>query len=246
MPAIADSLRDLHLLHQRAQALRDRIASGPKTLAARQLALAKRQAELDQTKKTLHDAKLQLKKEEHHIQGIDSKIDDLKGKLNLIKKNDEYKALQNQIAHERATKSKVEEEMMVALETIETSTADVARVEADTKRYGDEVAALEKQITEQAAAYKVQLQEFEAAIVAAEAAIPTQFRDNYRRIVARYGADALAACEDRSCRGCYTALTPQMLNDLINAEGLSFCLSCGRLLYMTEPEVANTRRTVKS
>ena len=32
-----------------------------------------------------------------------------------------------------------------------------------------------------------------------------------------------------------------MINDLINGAGLSFCLSCGRLLYLTEPEVANTR-----
>ena len=29
MPATADSLRDLHLLHQRAKALRDRLTSGP-------------------------------------------------------------------------------------------------------------------------------------------------------------------------------------------------------------------------
>jgi hypothetical protein len=33
-----------------------------------------------------------------------------------------------------------------------------------------------------------------------------------------------------------------MVNDLINGESLTFCLSCGRLLYMAEPEVANTRR----
>ncbi len=31
MPATADNLRDLHLLHQRAKALRDRLTSGPKT-----------------------------------------------------------------------------------------------------------------------------------------------------------------------------------------------------------------------
>jgi predicted nucleic acid-binding Zn-ribbon protein len=97
-PATAQNLSDLHLLHQRARALRDRMASGPKTLAARQLALANRQAELEQAKKTLQDSKLQLKKHEHSIQGVDTKIDDLKVKLNLVKKNDEYKALQNQIA----------------------------------------------------------------------------------------------------------------------------------------------------
>ena len=40
MTATAEILRELHLLHQRAKALRDRLASAPRTLAARQAALA--------------------------------------------------------------------------------------------------------------------------------------------------------------------------------------------------------------
>ena len=47
MTATADALRDLHTLHQRAKAVRDRLESGPKTLAVRQAALAVRQADLE-------------------------------------------------------------------------------------------------------------------------------------------------------------------------------------------------------
>jgi predicted nucleic acid-binding Zn-ribbon protein len=245
-PATAQNLSDLHLLHQRARALRDRMASGPKTLAARQLALGNRQTELDGAKKTLQDSKLQLKKHEHSIQGVDTKIDDLKVKLNLVKKNDEYKALQNQIAHENTAKSKIEEEMLVALEAIEVKTAELVKLEVEVKRFDAEVTALKQQIDDEAVSHKSQLQELETAIIEAETAIPEEYRAQYRRIVLRYGADALAACEEASCRGCYTSLTKQMLNDLINGGGLCFCLSCGRLLYMTEPEVANTRRTASS
>jgi predicted nucleic acid-binding Zn-ribbon protein len=247
MPATAQNLSDLHVLHQRARALRDRLASGPRTLAARQLALANRQAELEQAKKILHDSKLQLKKHEHSIQSVDTKIDDLKVKLNLVKKNDEYKALQNQIAHENAAKSKIEEEMLVTLETIEVKSAELGKLDADAKRSEAEVSALKLQIDEEAVSHNTQLQELETAIVEAEeSVIPPESRAQYRRIVLRYGADALAACEEASCRGCYTSLTKQMLNDLINNTAPCFCLSCGRLLYMTEPEVANTRRVAST
>jgi uncharacterized protein len=122
----------------------------------------------------------------------------------------------------------------------------VAQLEADVKRYAAEVATLQQQIDQQSAEHKAQLGELETAITRAEAAIPDNHRDHYRRIVARYGADALAACEDGSCHGCYTAVTPQMMNDLINGESLTFCLSCGRLLYWLQPETSTTRRTVKS
>ena len=243
MSATAENLRDLHELHQRAKALRARLSSGPKTLAVRQSTLANRTAELEKERKALQDSKVQLKKHEHCVQAIDNKIDDLKTKLNLVKKNEEYKALQNQIAHEAAAKSKIEEEMLVLLEDIETRTAAVAKLEADAKRFGGEVAALEQQIDNEAIAQKAQLAELETAIVQAEHVIPEEYRVQYRRIVARYGPDALAVCEDGSCLGCYTSLTAQMVNDLMNGAGLSFCLSCGRLLYLAEPVIVTTRRT---
>jgi uncharacterized protein len=246
MPATADNLHDLHLLHQRAKALRDRLASGPRTLAARQLALANRQAELDAAKKALQDSKVQLSKHEHSLKSIDVKIDDFKVKLNQVKKNEEYKALQNQIAHDNTAKAKIEEDILVAYETIETKTAEVKKVEDEVKRTGADVATLTQQLEEQVVAHKTQLQELESAIVQAESLIPEEYREKYRRIVGRYGADALAVCENASCNGCFTSITSQMINDLINGTGLSFCLSCGRLLYLTEPEVANTRRTATS
>jgi predicted nucleic acid-binding Zn-ribbon protein len=245
MPATADNLRDLHLLHQRARALRDRLASGPKSLAARQTALTNRQAELETSRKALQDAKIQLKKHEHSLQSVDSKIDDLKVKLNQVKKNDEYKALQNQIAHDNAAKARIEEEILLCYEAIESKTAALAKLEGEAKRSAQEVASLERQIEEQAAAYTTQLREIETALAGAENTIPEDSRDRYRRIVSRYGADALAACEDGACHGCFTALTAQMINDLINDNSLSFCLSCGRLLYMAEAEVSHSRRTGK-
>jgi uncharacterized protein len=243
MSATAENLHDLHQLHQRARALRDRLASGPKTLAARKASLANRLDQLEQARKGLQDIKVQLKKNEHSLQGIDTKIDDLKTKLNLVKKNEEYKALQNQIAHENTSKGKIEEDVLVSFEAIDAKSAELSQLESELKRSSAELAALEQEIEEQAAAHKTQLEELDLAIIDAEGAIPEEYRDRYRRIVARYGADALAECEDSSCRGCFTSVTAQMINDLINGTGLSFCLSCGRLLYRTEPEIANTRRT---
>ena len=242
----ADNLRDLHELHQRAKALRDRLSSGPKTLGVRQTTLTTRLAQVELDRKALQDSKVQAKKQEHSLQAVDNKIDDLKTKLNLVKKNDEYKALQNQIAHEDSAKSKVEEELLVYLQEIETRTAALGKLEAEAKRFGGEVAALQQQIDSEAISQKAQLAELETAIIHAEHTIPEEHRVQYRRIVGRAEADALAICEDGSCHGCFTSLTPQMVNDLMNGAGLSFCLSCGRLLYLAEPVVVNTRRRTKT
>ncbi len=245
MAAIADNLHELHLLHQRAKALRDRLSSGPRTLAAREAALATKQAELDTAKKSLQDGKVLLKKHEHSLQAVESKIDDFKVKLNQVKKNEEYKAIQNQIAHDNLAKGKFEEEILQTYELIETRDAEVVRIETEVKRASDEVRQLKKQLDDQTAAHKTQLEELETAIIDNESAIPEDLRERYRRVVRQYGADSLAACENSSCLGCFTSLPAQMINDLINGTNLVFCLSCGRLLYLTEPEIVNTRRKGK-
>ena len=73
-------------------------------------------------------------------------------------------------------------------------------------------------------------------------------RERYRRTVKQHGADAMAAVEyDRkvqlgSCSGCFVSVTTQALNELINGNHLSFCKTCGRILYLPEEEHANTRR----
>src|SRR5262249_39433313 len=152
----------------------------------------------------------------------------------------EYKALQNQIAHDNFAKSKVEEETLLALEALETRTAELGKLEAEVKRFSTDVEALKQQIDADALAHSQKLREIETAIVEAETVIPGADRDRYRRILGRYGADALASCEDGACHGCFTSIPPQIINDLINGETLCFCLSCGRLLYIGEPEIANT------
>jgi predicted nucleic acid-binding Zn-ribbon protein len=242
MTATAEILHELHLLHQRAKALRDRLAAAPRTLAARQTALVGRQAEVEKARKTLQDAKVQLKKNEHALLAQQGKIDDLKVKLNQVKKNEEYKALQNQIAHDNAAMSKTEDEILQSYEVIETQTVALAKLETEVKTFAQDVVAIQSDIESQASARKAQLQELETAIVEAEISIPEDERERYRRTVRQFGADALAACENGACLGCFTAVTTQMLNHLINGDQLMFCKSCGQLLYLAEHAETTSKR----
>ncbi|HMB04513.1 MAG TPA: C4-type zinc ribbon domain-containing protein [Isosphaeraceae bacterium] len=243
MPATAESLRELHQLHQRAKALRDRLTSAPKILAARQAALAKREVDRDDARKALQDAKVHLKKMEHSLQALEAKIDDLRVKLNQVKRNEEYKAIQNQIAHDQSAKGKLEDEILETLGAIETQAAALATREAEFKALEAGVAALQRQVESQAAGQKTQLQELETAIVEAEAIIPEDHRDRYRRVVKQHGADAMAFIESDACSGCNVSITAQMKNELINGEHITFCKTCGRLLYLAEEDIPNTRRS---
>ena len=238
----ASSLRDLHQLHQRAKSLRDRLMSGPKTLAARKLALLGREKALEEAKKALQDEKVAVKKHEHHLQSQQSKSDDLRVKLNLVKKNDEYKAIQNQLALDKSHMDKTEGEILEAMVRMDEKTVAVHNAEVEVKKFADEVNALAKQIEEHADAQKAQLAELDKAIIEAENVIDPDQRDRYRRTVKQRGADALAAVEGNACSGCFVTITHQVMNELINAHTLQFCMACGRMLYLAEEDHPNTRR----
>jgi predicted nucleic acid-binding Zn-ribbon protein len=245
MAITAESLQELHRLHQRAKALRDRLTAGPKLLAARQSALANRQASVEAARKALQEAKVQIKKHEHSVQSHQVKIDDLKVKLNQVKKNDEYKAIQNQIAHDQAAIGKLEDELLEAYGATESQAADLAKLEAEVTATTKDVAALKTEIESQAAQQQQQLQELERGIIEAEDVIPEDHREQYRRVVKRYGADALAFLQSNACSGCNVSITAQTKNELINSHTLVFCKTCGRVLYLAEEDIPNTRRTAR-
>jgi predicted nucleic acid-binding Zn-ribbon protein len=246
MPATAENLHDLHELHHRAKALRDRLASAPKTLANRQAALAGRQAALEAARKALQDTRVQVKTRETQLQALQAKIDDLKVKLNQARKNEEYKAIQNQIAHDHATMGKLEDQVLEAMTRVDTQAGELAALEAEVGKLTADASAQKGQVEAQALEYGAKLRELEAAIAEAEAIISEDHREQYRRNVKQRGADAFAAVEGGACTGCFVSVTAQTINELINCTTLIFCKTCGRILYLAEEEMpATARRTAR-
>src|SRR2546429_9833383 len=63
-----------------------------------------------------------------------------------------------------------------------------------------------------------------------EASLPEDVKALYDRLVAAKGDSAMASVQDRTCSACYTEITAQSQNDLLQ-ERLVFCKNCGRTLY---------------
>jgi predicted nucleic acid-binding Zn-ribbon protein len=234
MPATAQNLRDLHELHQRAKTIRDLMTSAPKTLAAREAGLAKKNTEMEAAREALKRAKADMKNKEVQAQGIRNKVDELRVRLNAIKKQAEYDAIRNEIAHGNNNASKIEDEVLELMSKVETQEADLKVLNAEVAKMTGDVAALAADIQSKTGEHQAQLQELDDAIVAAEAIIPEEMRDQYRRVIKQRGADAMAPVEDNACHGCYVTVTSQTMNELINAHILVFCKICGRILYLAE------------
>ena len=196
MPATADDLRGLHELHRRAKALRDRLESGPKTLAARQRGLEKRQQALEEARNALKQqeaepssagdagpepaeprrrppVEAQRRQEERRVQG-DHQRD----------RHDQQGDRQAGGRDPRADAGGRDR-----------PPPSSPRRRPEAKKFAAEVEALAEEIESKAEGQRAQLAELEAAIVESEALVPDEDRERYRRNVKQRGEDAFAAVD---------------------------------------------------
>ncbi len=244
MTTTANSLREIHSLHQRAKAIRDRLAGVPKAVAARSGMVAKKQEAVDKAKKDLQQVKVNKATKESQRKSIHQKMDDYASKLLSVKKNDEYKAIQNEIAVLKSQVNKVDDDIIEYELDLETREASVKALEAEMKKAQDELESFKAQSESSRSGDEAKLAELSQAVAEAESIIPIELRDKYQRIIRQKGADALAIVEEGACTGCFMSVTSQMLNDLINCDTLVFCRSCGRVLYMAEEAEKLTKRSL--
>jgi len=232
MVSSSQALKTLHELHQRLQEVQEDLARGPRQIQAKKKSIEKRKTDLEHRRQKLKQLKLTADQKNLQLKTNENKIADLRAKLNLAASNREYEIITGQIDADTMANSVLEDEILEALTMIDQAQAevkqaeqDVATAEAELKKLTADVQAVEPGLTDRA-------RQLAAEVADAEKVLPDDIVPQYRRAVQAYGADALAAVEDRNCTSCHMQLTMQKMVEL-GAGKLMFC-TCGRLLYLPD------------
>jgi predicted nucleic acid-binding Zn-ribbon protein len=232
MSASSQAIRALHELHLKLHEVQENLARGPRQIAAKQTAVDKRKAELESRRDKLKQLKMSADQKNLQLKTNEAKINDLRNKLNAAASNREYEIITGQIAADTMANSVLEDEILEALTRIDQmqgevkqAEQDLATAEASLKQTQADVAAREPGLSDAAAALQKEVGE-------AEKFLPPDIVPQYRRAVQGFGAEALAAVENRVCSACHMQLTPQRMVELRSGK-LMFC-GCGRLLYTVD------------
>lgn len=175
---------------------------------------------------------------ERDLETLEAEEKRSQGQLPAIKKNDEYQALQAQIAQVRAKRSDLETEILVRIEDDERRALErVALVETlaghEAKR-AEGAATLDRED----AALRERIAGIEAQRAAVVAQLAAAAANRYERIRAARGGMAVAAVEKGACGGCYRSVPPHALQEARRRERLLVCDGCGRLLVMPPDDAA--------
>lgn len=234
MSVTAGALRELHRIHTQLSDLRERLDRGPKQIKAREANVAKVEGELNQSKADVKAAKVSSDQKQLLLRSGESKIVDLKVKLNAAQSNREYQALKDQIAADEMAGSVLSDEILEAMEKIDELTVKVGEAEQKVAKAKEELGKIQQSVRDQEGLLAGDVKRLEAELKESESFLPPDIRDAYNRIVKSKGADAMAMVEGETCGGCSQTITANTYSALLIGKNVCCCQSCGRLLYLPE------------
>jgi hypothetical protein len=229
----ADSLRTLHRLHRQLADLRDQLSAGPRQLVARTKQLQAAEATQAAVQDEIKKAKIVVDQKQLQLRSAESKILDLEGKLNACKTNREYQTLRDQVAADKMATTVLEDEILEALERLDTVKNKLAPIDVEIATAKRLLAETQAKVDGESAKLETEVARIKADLDAAEGELPVDSREVYRRIVKSKGAEAMAAVEGESCGGCFQQLTGNMLAELSMGRVVP-CRNCGCLLYLSK------------
>jgi len=218
---------------QRIRTLKTELKNAPLERKDLETRLAATAAGAESAKANLRELEVEKKRLEVEAQGKRDQINRFKTQQMQTRKNEEFQALGNEIAHFEKEISKIEDrelEVMELLEAAKPVLSEAERKAAESKsRVASQIADLETKIAIIGETLKTAETERDTLTVG----IDEDLLDQYNRLFASKGGNAVVALEHEVCTGCHMKLTTQTLVRVRGGQEITHCEQCGRILYWT-------------
>jgi hypothetical protein len=218
-------------------ALREERERLPQELSQEQQALEDSKALLSQEENELKDLQVSHKEKEVALQSQEEHIKKLQGQLYQVKKNDEYRALENEIASSKADNSIIEEEILKLFDAIDEKKKIIEQKKQDVISAEGALKEKEKEVKERVAKLDIEIQGLDEQRSQLASNIDGEVLDMYERIIkAKKAQLAIVSIKDSACQGCFMHVRPQLINEVKLGKDLILCENCSRILYIEEDE----------
>lgn len=214
-----------------AQRKRDEIPTRREALRA---ALDQAKVSHEHAKKELERVRLERRGQEKEIEVVQNEGSKLERQLLDVKTNKEYQAMLHEI---QLLKSKRSDRETLVLECFEREETLVAQVKQAEQRIAEEERRLkagEAELEKEAATLDQTIHSLRVDRDAVRPRIPATVLARYDRLAGSRNGIAVAEIRKGACGACFTALTPQAMQEVRRNDAVLQCESCGRIVIWTE------------
>lgn len=231
-----DSIEKLLILQDRDRKIvkvREQLAHIPAERSQLQTKLAAASAALDSAKLKVKQIETERNKLELDVESKKQSIEKYSLQQFQTKKNEEYRALANEIEICRKAIVKLDDQQLELMEQTDAAQKQSAQL--------NQAAAERKQMTEgllaelasREQALQKELATLEANRNELAAAVDESVRSRYERLFRNKGGTVVVGIQHGVCGGCHMTLSRQTIVSTCADQELVSCINCGRLLYYT-------------
>ncbi len=193
---------------------------------------AEKEREYGELEEKLNNDRKKLKKlelQEQKITGDRQELNDSMygGKVKNIKELEQMQRRMDSLAEE---KKKVEEEILVLMESIEEQEDNLERVERELSEGRQTLVEKENRLEEELNSLNRELSRLQDEREQQSAKIDQQYLDKYQVLAEKCQGKALAKVENDICSGCRVFISSAQRGHLYNPSAMVYCENCGRLL----------------
>ncbi|MBV8810158.1 MAG: hypothetical protein JO033_15915 [Acidobacteriaceae bacterium] len=220
----------LQALDRKIANLENEIATLPKHIAEIEKRLESHTRRLEVDRAALSANQRDRKKLEGDIQLHQQKISKLKDQTLSVKTNEQYKALQNEIAYIEAEIRRAEDKILDLMEASEPLDKNVTVAQTELKREQQHVEAEKQRARERTSLDQKELGAVRAERQSIAREMTPAIYNEYERIRKKTKNMPIADATEGRCSACQIMLRPQFFQDLRKGDKIMTCESCGRIL----------------
>ena len=211
--------------------IKGRLDEFPRQIAAIDAELEAATGSLSAAKAAVSDRAKEKRRLESEVQDHETKLKKYNDQLMQVKKNEEYKAMQHEIAGVKEKIGAIEEkilQIMVAADEDDHRVKDEEKFLLVRRREADERKGV---VTREQEVIEAERARIDALRNEARSALSNDVLEMFDRLAGGRGGMALARARDERCQGCNVRIIPQVYQQIRRNDQIIQCDSCKRILY---------------
>lgn len=237
LPALS-VLIDLQALDSAIDAARRRLAEFPVAEKAATDAVAAATAGLASTQQTLADAAAARKLVEKDVAAVDTRLARFEEHKASVKTNEQFHALQHEMAVGQAEKAALEERVIEMMVSADQLVADVKAAEGRLAEATAALAALRAAHAAEKGVLEAEIARLLGDRAAKAPGVDKPTFSRYEQLLKNRKGIAVAEMVSGHCAACHMSLRPAVEGQIKRNEAILQCDSCQRILYFVPPPQA--------
>ena len=161
-------------------------------------------------------------------------INRLKTQQYETRKNDEFRAMGNEIERYEKEIQQIEDQELELMDQAEKAKAELSVEEKKAAGARDSIARQMADLETKGKALDAQLNQLNAESAELSTKVEEDLLSRFERLFASKGDAAVVALEHEVCTGCHMKVTTQTAHRVKNGKEIVSCEQCGRILYAAE------------